>query len=235
MATVTAPRASRRAGRRAPDRVARGSRALARGGRRRRSGRAADRRNRSADAVRVHRHRPRPQRRRRRAATATSSWSFADDPGWSPKLVLRMTCAVANRYLHGRESLAIAIARRRGPPARPTRASRCSTCRRRGCSRTRTAGWSRPTSRRSRPRPSRARAPSRAIGLTIASGRRSVDSHQDGNRPEVGRAARAPRRLGRERRGLRGATGAAGRRGGPPSPHGDGADSTPSPSSPGHT
>ena len=39
-------------------------------------------------------------------------WSFAADPGWSPKLVLRMTCAVANRYLLGRESLAIALAHR---------------------------------------------------------------------------------------------------------------------------
>jgi len=39
------------------------------------------------------------------------SWSFSDDPGWSPKLMLRMTCGVGNRYLQGRESLAIAIAR----------------------------------------------------------------------------------------------------------------------------
>ncbi|HEY8002039.1 MAG: hypothetical protein ACHQJ5_09005 [Vicinamibacteria bacterium] len=39
------------------------------------------------------------------------SWSFADDPGWPPKLVLRMSSLVANRYLQGRESLAIAIAR----------------------------------------------------------------------------------------------------------------------------
>jgi hypothetical protein len=39
------------------------------------------------------------------------SWSYADDPGWRPKLVMRMTSEVANRYLQGRESLAIAIAR----------------------------------------------------------------------------------------------------------------------------
>jgi hypothetical protein len=38
------------------------------------------------------------------------AWSFEDDPGWSPKLVLRMTAEVANRYLQGRESLPIAIA-----------------------------------------------------------------------------------------------------------------------------
>ncbi len=39
------------------------------------------------------------------------SWSFGDDPGWPPKLLLRMSCAVGNRYMQGRESLAIAIAR----------------------------------------------------------------------------------------------------------------------------
>ncbi len=38
-------------------------------------------------------------------------WSFADDPGWTPRLELAMTSEVANRYLQGRESLAIAIAR----------------------------------------------------------------------------------------------------------------------------
>jgi hypothetical protein len=38
------------------------------------------------------------------------TWSFADDPGWSPKLTLLMTSDVANRYLLGRESLAIGIA-----------------------------------------------------------------------------------------------------------------------------
>jgi hypothetical protein len=38
-------------------------------------------------------------------------WSFARDPGWMPKLELEMDAAVANRYLQGRESLAIAIAR----------------------------------------------------------------------------------------------------------------------------
>jgi hypothetical protein len=39
------------------------------------------------------------------------TWSFTDDPGWSPKLLLRMPAEVANRYLQGRESLAILIAR----------------------------------------------------------------------------------------------------------------------------
>jgi hypothetical protein len=39
------------------------------------------------------------------------TWSFADDPGWPPKLTLRMSSAVGNRYLQGRESLAIGIAR----------------------------------------------------------------------------------------------------------------------------
>ncbi|MGH2950826.1 MAG: hypothetical protein ACRDKX_02130 [Solirubrobacterales bacterium] len=38
-------------------------------------------------------------------------WSFSDDVGWEPKLELTMSSAVANRYLQGNESLAIAIAR----------------------------------------------------------------------------------------------------------------------------
>ena len=41
------------------------------------------------------------------------SWSFSDDVPWSPKLELEMDSEVANRYLQGRESLAVAIARRR--------------------------------------------------------------------------------------------------------------------------
>jgi hypothetical protein len=40
-------------------------------------------------------------------------WGFSDDIGWSPKLELMMDSDVANRYLQGRESLAVAIARRR--------------------------------------------------------------------------------------------------------------------------
>jgi hypothetical protein len=38
-------------------------------------------------------------------------WSFGEDPGWHPELELAMDSAVANRYLQGRESLAIALAR----------------------------------------------------------------------------------------------------------------------------
>jgi hypothetical protein len=38
-------------------------------------------------------------------------WSFDDDASWVPKLTLWMTSDVANRYLQGRESLAIAMAR----------------------------------------------------------------------------------------------------------------------------
>jgi hypothetical protein len=38
-------------------------------------------------------------------------WSFDDDVDWSPKLELTMDSAVANRFLQGRESLAIALAR----------------------------------------------------------------------------------------------------------------------------
>jgi hypothetical protein len=40
-------------------------------------------------------------------------WSFEDGPEWSPRLELEMDAEVANAYLQGRESLAIAMARRR--------------------------------------------------------------------------------------------------------------------------
>jgi hypothetical protein len=38
-------------------------------------------------------------------------WSFSDDAAWQPKLELEMDSAVANGYLQGKESLAIAIVR----------------------------------------------------------------------------------------------------------------------------
>jgi hypothetical protein len=40
-------------------------------------------------------------------------WSFSDDAGWNPDLTMEMSSEVANRYLQGRENLAIALARRR--------------------------------------------------------------------------------------------------------------------------
>jgi hypothetical protein len=40
-------------------------------------------------------------------------WTFSDNADWSPKLELTMDSDVANRYLQGRESLAVAIARGR--------------------------------------------------------------------------------------------------------------------------
>ena len=40
-------------------------------------------------------------------------WAFSDDVDWEPKLELLMDSQVANAYLQGRESLAIAIARGR--------------------------------------------------------------------------------------------------------------------------
>jgi hypothetical protein len=40
-------------------------------------------------------------------------WRFSDDPDWNPKLELEMASKVANAYLQGKESLAIAIARGR--------------------------------------------------------------------------------------------------------------------------
>ena len=40
-------------------------------------------------------------------------WSFDDRGDWKPKLELEMSAEVANRYLQGRESLAVAIAQGR--------------------------------------------------------------------------------------------------------------------------
>jgi hypothetical protein len=40
-------------------------------------------------------------------------WAFSDDVDWEPKLELEMNSDVANAYLQGVESLAIALARRR--------------------------------------------------------------------------------------------------------------------------
>jgi len=40
-------------------------------------------------------------------------WSFSDTVDWQPKLSLRMDARIANAYLQGKESLAIAIARGR--------------------------------------------------------------------------------------------------------------------------
>jgi len=41
------------------------------------------------------------------------TWRFSDDVDWQPKLTLEMGSQVANAYLQGKESLAIAIARGR--------------------------------------------------------------------------------------------------------------------------
>jgi hypothetical protein len=41
------------------------------------------------------------------------TWRFSDDVEWKPKLTIRMDSKVANAYLQGKESLAIAIARGR--------------------------------------------------------------------------------------------------------------------------
>jgi hypothetical protein len=41
------------------------------------------------------------------------SWTFDDSPDWEPRLVMRLDSEIANRFLQGRESLAIAVARGR--------------------------------------------------------------------------------------------------------------------------
>ena len=116
---------------------------------------------------------------------------------WRPKLELEMDSEVANRYLQGRESLAIAIARgqvalpRRVADRAPLPAGRAADLR------ARTGGWSRPTTRSSRG----LSRPRSDAGVRLTRRSAGVGSvREDGNRPLVGRAARALRRLGLERR-----------------------------------
>jgi hypothetical protein len=51
------------------------------------------------------------------------TWRFSDDVRWKPKLTLRMDSKVANAYLQGKESLAIAIARGRVKATGDTRSA----------------------------------------------------------------------------------------------------------------
>jgi len=40
-------------------------------------------------------------------------WEWSDDVDWDPKVEMKMSSVVANRYFQGRENVAVAIARRR--------------------------------------------------------------------------------------------------------------------------
>ena len=40
-------------------------------------------------------------------------WEWSDDVDWEPRVQMKMTSEVANRYFQGKENIAIAIARRR--------------------------------------------------------------------------------------------------------------------------
>ncbi|TMK75475.1 MAG: SCP2 sterol-binding domain-containing protein [Actinobacteria bacterium] len=51
------------------------------------------------------------------------SWRFSEDVKWKPKLTLRMDSKVANAYLQGKESLAIAMARGRVKATGDTRSA----------------------------------------------------------------------------------------------------------------
>jgi hypothetical protein len=51
------------------------------------------------------------------------AWKFSDRTDWKPKLNLRMDSKVANAYLQGKESLAIAIARGRVSASGDTRSA----------------------------------------------------------------------------------------------------------------
>jgi hypothetical protein len=41
------------------------------------------------------------------------TWEWTDDVGWDPKVRMTMSSETANRYFHGKENIAMAIARRR--------------------------------------------------------------------------------------------------------------------------
>jgi hypothetical protein len=51
------------------------------------------------------------------------NWRFSESVDWKPKLTLRMDSKVANAYLQGKESLAIAIARGRVKATGDTRSA----------------------------------------------------------------------------------------------------------------
>jgi hypothetical protein len=40
-------------------------------------------------------------------------WEWSDDVDWSPKVRMKMSSEIANRYFQGKENVALAIARRR--------------------------------------------------------------------------------------------------------------------------
>lgn len=52
-------------------------------------------------------------RARRGTERANLHWEWSDDVDWQPKVEMKMSSAVANRYFQGRENVPLAIARRR--------------------------------------------------------------------------------------------------------------------------
>jgi len=52
-------------------------------------------------------------RARRGSEQANLHWEWSDEVAWEPRVRMRMSSAVANRYFQGRENIPMAIARRR--------------------------------------------------------------------------------------------------------------------------
>lgn len=50
-------------------------------------------------------------------------WEWTDDVDWSPRVEMKMSSEVANRYFQGKENIPLAIARRRIKPGGDIRAS----------------------------------------------------------------------------------------------------------------
>ena len=44
-------------------------------------------------------------------------WEWSDDVDWEPKVQMKMSSEIANRYFQGKENVAVAIARRRIKPS----------------------------------------------------------------------------------------------------------------------
>ena len=50
-------------------------------------------------------------------------WEWSDDVAWEPRVRMRMSSEIANRYFQGKENIAMAIARRRIKPSGDVKAS----------------------------------------------------------------------------------------------------------------
>ncbi len=139
------------------------------------------------------------------------TWKFSDEVDWKPKLKLRMDSKVANAYLQGKESLAIAIARGRVKASGDTRSALVYI----PALRLLVSSYRQardPGAPASGARVGAAQAPK--FSLTPAPRERSLRGREIGNRPQWV-PLRGPSATGADGAGPRGVHGAVGRRSGP--------------------